>query len=74
MSEIPEDVLKAAADVWAALPKESGGINAIARAIADERERCLKIARRIRTDAEFYGNTDAMRAASLVAFRIKESI
>lgn len=39
MSSIPDDIFRAAADVWATLPKESAGIIAIARAILAERER-----------------------------------
>jgi hypothetical protein len=44
MGEIPEDIFRVAADVWATLPNESAGIIAIARAILSERERCAKIA------------------------------
>jgi len=39
MGTIPDDIFRAAADVWSALPKESAGIIAIARAILSERER-----------------------------------
>jgi len=69
MGEIPEDIEKTAAEVWATLPKESGGIIAIAHAIANERKRCAEVARRAAGD--FYGNTDSMLAASLIASRIE---
>lgn len=50
MSAIPADIDKAAAEVWATLPKEGAGITAIARAILAERERCADVARRYLQD------------------------
>lgn len=50
MSAIPADIDKAAAEVWATLPKEGAGITAIARAILAERHRCADVARRYLED------------------------
>lgn len=73
MGEIPEDV-KIAADAVIERGYNEGLCEALARAILAERKRCVDIARGARNDAEFYGNTDAMKAASLIAFRIKEAV
>ncbi len=43
MSAIPADIDKAAAEVWATLPKEGAGITAIARAILAERQRANEL-------------------------------
>ena len=48
MSAIPDDIMKAAAKVWADLPAEGAGIIAIARAILDERQRCADIAEQMK--------------------------
>ncbi|MDR5008332.1 hypothetical protein RGK87_04830 [Agrobacterium fabacearum] len=50
MNAIPADIDKAAAEVWATLPKEGAGITVIARAILAERERCADVARRYLQD------------------------
>lgn len=44
MDKIPEDVMRAAAECWASLPKEGAGIAHIARAILAERRRCADVA------------------------------
>lgn len=44
MSAIPDDIMQAAVACWESLPKESAGIDHIARAILAERERCANVA------------------------------
>ena len=50
MKEIPDDIDKVAAEVWATLPKEGAGITAIARAILAERKRCAETTDKYRND------------------------
>lgn len=67
---VPEDILHRA-DAVIERGYNEGMVDAIARAILAERKRCADIAKLARNDAEFYGNPEMRRAASLIAHRIE---
>ena len=72
MDEIPQDVWEAADEAhYAALNAETtrDQVDVIARAILAERRRCVDVVHR--TAKDFYGNTDQMYAAAIIASAIE---
>lgn len=69
MSEIPEDIAKTAHEL--AFYRGLGPVceGAVARAILAERKRCAEVVHSVAKD--FYGNTDQMYAAALIASSIE---
>lgn len=68
--DVPDDILHKA-DAVIERGYNEGLVDAVARAILAERKRCADIAKLARNDAEFYGNPEMRRAASLIAHRIE---
>ena len=74
MTPIPEDIMRAASRFTAECYQPKTGTwfdvrDVIARAILAERRRCVDVVHR--TAKDFYGNTDQMYAAAIIASAIE---
>ena len=72
MNEIPKDIMVKSEAIYDALGRGSDAdARVIARAILAERKRCAEVVHSVAKD--FYGNTDQMYAAALIASSIEAS-